>query len=569
VTVSEGSALYTNSGTSISATLGRTFGEYSGYGTFNGVNFIVESTGSLVPGFPIGTLQFNSDVIFSTGSRIVAQIDPIATGQKADLVSSSGTLRQIDNATIVVQPARLGLTPQDYASGNDYTVATALSVDGSSPTVVAGGLLPALAVPRIANDPQADGRIDIAFDALPASQLPLNPGVSQSPNASNLAGAVATAAITAPGTALVSGSTVSAAVNTLTNEQLSWFNTVHAEPYSSFLTVGLEQLDMISNGVLRHTRCAGFIGAELAVQNGPEASVAFDPSNRKDTSNSCADRRWWIDAVGVRGNVDGENDLGTFDYSVSALLLGADLLTFDNAVTGLFAGVGRSSMDEHDQVVQDFSSDDYHLGVYGRFATGQWDIAAVLGISSGQVDASRNNSSLGAFTGGVARSEFDQTGFHASVLAKRNWALQKSANIASVLGLNYGRIRQDAASETGGGDFNYDIESADAESLTASVGLEYSKDYATWNGLFKPIAFARYEYDFLANKNSEHEVTVTSPVFGTFTQTGQNRGAHGLAFGLGASYEISDSVQFSAGYGYSVRSNGEEHGLGANLRIVF
>jgi uncharacterized protein with beta-barrel porin domain len=195
------------------------------------------------------------------------------------------------------------------------------------------------------------------------------------------------------------------------NQQLSGFNAVHAEPYSSYLTVGLEQLDMISNTVLRHTNCAGFIGAEMAVQIGPAASGAFETSNRKDVSNSCADRRWWIDAVGVSGNVDGENGLGTFDYSVSALLLGADLLTSDNTVAGLFAGMGRSSMDEHDQVDQDFSSDDYHLGAYGRVATGEWGIAAVLGISSGQADASRDNPSLGGFTGGVAKSEFDQTAF--------------------------------------------------------------------------------------------------------------------------------------------------------------
>jgi hypothetical protein len=99
------------------------------------------------------------------------------------------------------------------------------------PAVVAGQTLPALASVRVANTPTADGRIDLSFDALPVSQLPLNPNVSKSPNASNLAGAVAGTAITAPGTTLVGGSTVSAAVNTLTNQQLSGFNAVHTEPY--------------------------------------------------------------------------------------------------------------------------------------------------------------------------------------------------------------------------------------------------------------------------------------------------------------------------------------------------
>ncbi|NOC86044.1 autotransporter outer membrane beta-barrel domain-containing protein, partial [Ruegeria sp. HKCCD6428] len=135
--------------------------------------------------------------------------------------------------------------------------------------------------------------------------------------------------------------------------------------------------------------------------------------------------------------------------------------------------------------------------------------------------------------------------------------------------LNYGRIQQGSGTETGGGDFNYSIEKADAESLVASIGVDYQRDFLTENGVLTPVAFARYEYDFFANKDSEHEITVTSPIFGTFTQVGQNRGANGFVLGLGLGYQISDLARLTAGYGYSVRSNGQEHGLGANLSVRF
>ena len=88
-------------------------GTYSGDGTFSGANFSVKSTGRLNPGLNIGTLQFNSDVTFSPGSQIIAQVDPTNATQKADLVSSTGTLRKMNNATIVVQASTGSLTAKN------------------------------------------------------------------------------------------------------------------------------------------------------------------------------------------------------------------------------------------------------------------------------------------------------------------------------------------------------------------------------------------------------------------------------------------------------------------------
>ncbi|WP_233494686.1 autotransporter outer membrane beta-barrel domain-containing protein, partial [Ruegeria sp. A3M17] len=127
----------------------------------------------------------------------------------------------------------------------------------------------------------------------------------------------------------------------------------------------------------------------------------------------------------------------------------------------------------------------------------------------------------------------DQEGIHAGIQARKLFNQDSGARVSTVFGLNYGRIQQGSGTETGGGDFNYSIEKADAESLVASIGVDYQRDFLTENGVLTPIAFARYEYDFFAYKDSEHEITVTSPIFGTFTQVGQNRGANGFVLGLG------------------------------------
>ncbi|CAD0183868.1 hypothetical protein RUESEDTHA_00744 [Ruegeria sp. THAF57] len=544
------------------------FGTLAGAGTVNAFNFTVKNGGVLSPGFSIGTLNNSGGIAFETGSRLLTEVDPTA-GQKADLVSSSGPVTGINRATIQVEAAQPGLAAQDYAAGNNYTVFRASRFDGDSPTLVAGGSLPALSNLTIANTPTTDGQIDIAFTAQPVSSLPQNPAVTNSPNASNLAGAVANTTNMSPGTNLTNGSTLGNAVNTLTNSGLAGFNRVHAEPYSSNLTIGLEQLDLITNTVLSHADCRKYQAVGFGDEDQPVASGGIDTAQNPSGAIDCSDRRWWIDTAYVSGDVDGSNGLGTFDYSLGTILVGADVASTNRGVVGVYAGFGTSSMDEHDQVDQDFSTDSYHVGVYGRTTTGTWEFSGLIGYMFGETDASRNNPSVDGFTGGEAKSDLDQEGIHAGVQARKLFNMDNGARVSTVFGLNYGRIQQGSGTETGGGDFNYSIEKANAESLVASIGVDYQRDFLTESGLLTPIAFARYEYDFFANKDSEHEITVTSPIFGTFTQVGQNRGANGFVLGLGLGYQISDLARLTAGYGYSARSNGQEHGLGANLSVRF
>ncbi|WP_234999099.1 autotransporter domain-containing protein [Ruegeria sp. AU67] len=66
----------------------------------------------------------------------------------------------------------------------------------------------------------------------------------------------------------------------------------------------------------------------------------------------------------MSGDVDGSNGLGTFDYSLGTILVGADAFSSERGVVGVYTGFGKSSMDERDQVDQNFSTDNYHAGVY-------------------------------------------------------------------------------------------------------------------------------------------------------------------------------------------------------------
>ncbi len=566
--IASGTTVRLDGASSLNTVNFETFGTLAGTGTLNAFNATVKNGGTLSPGASIGTLNNSGGIAFETGSTILAEVDP-AAAQKADLLSSSGPLTGINNATIRVEAARSGLTAADYAAGNDYIVVQGTSIDGDAPSLVAGGTLPALSSLSIANTPTADGRIDIAFAAQPVTSLPTHSAVTGSPNATNLTTAVTNTTTTSPGTTLTSGATLGNAVSTLSNTGLSNFNRVHAEPYSSNLTIGLEQLDLIANTVLGHADCRRYQAVGQGGGFATGASTGGNLGQNSFGSVDCSSRRWWVDAAYVDGKVDGENGLGTYDYSLSTILVGADVLSNESSVLGVFLGVGASRMDEHDQVDQDFSTDSFHAGVYGRATAGTWEFSGVLGLMSGETRATRTNLSVDDFTGGDARSKLDQKGVHAGLQARKFARLENGAQISGVLGVNYSQIRQGAGSETGGGDFNYAIDKADAEALVISVGADIQQDFFYDTGILTPLAFARYEYDVLADNNSTHEITVTSPTFGTFTQVGQNRGAHGLVLGVGLGYQISEQARLTAGYSYSVRSNGQEHGLGANLIVRF
>lgn len=136
------------------------------------------------------------------------------------------------------------------------------------------------------------------------------------------------------------------------------------------------------------------------------------------------------------------------------------------------------------------------------------------------------------------------------------------------MGISYSNIDMDAVSETGSGDFVYDIAEADAQSFILSAGVDYAQPL-DWGGqgAWFLEGVARYEFDALANDDSAHEVTASNAIFGTFTQVGQNRGPHHLQIGLGLSYQVSDTLRANAGYGYGYNGNGDEHALTANLRM--
>jgi len=576
-------------------------GVLQGTGTITGGtnpgSTIFQSTAVIDPGNSIGTLTIEAPTTFTRGATLLAAVDPTLS-QTADRLDITGAVTGIDNLSVQVVAARVGLGADDYIAGNDYLVLTGASLDGDAPTIVNGSSsnLPALLDVQVAGSPSATDQVALTFSKLPATSLSTLPGVTKTGNKNHgkFVGAIGrtAAASGAPGggtgggagggsggstgggtsggpwggtggraggggvPTLVGGGTVAKAVDRLTNQQLLQFNTVHAEAYSSHLTVQLEQLDLITNMALDHASGIGFpIANSTPWGNAPTKSA------------ETYGQRVWGNAAGTRGEVDGNDGLGDFSYTLSSLVLGADVIREPNYTVGVFGAVGRSRMDEHDLVDQELDTDSHSLGVYGRYGfESGLQLSGLLGYMTARTESERRNTDIGDFTGGTANAEFDSRALFAGMklhqaFERTGWVLTPSAS------LTYAHLAQEDTLESGGGDFTLEIDEARAESLVTAIGLDVSLPMVAGDTVWSPVGILRYEFDWMANADDEHDVVVSSPIFGSFDQVGQNRGAQGILLGLGLTYDHSERVGFGAGYIYANRTYSEEHSLSANLTM--
>lgn len=357
-----------------------------------------------------------------------------------------------------------------------------------------------------------------------------------------------------PGTivpVLVNGVSLQQAAQNLTPTQVQQFSNVNAEGYSSNLTIGLQQMAMISEAVTDRIY-------SQATDEESSCAKDCDPTHG---------RHVWIDGSATRGRVNGYDGLSGFDYDLYDIIIGADLLRTRNGGLGVFAGTGYSSMSESEYVPQDFSTTSYFAGLYGG-AEFSHDVrlSGSAGYVYGQNEASRQNESVGQFTGGTAKSDYATNGMFAALKLARPMLVGEDVTMTPFVGASYTQLWMDRAKETGGGDFNYVISSASAYTTVAFAGGEFAMPISA-SGMsgMSLVGFAKVGYDFFANDDSAHTVTATSAAFGSFDQVGADMGPVVSIAGLGIQGGDANGLSGRVGAVGSLNSNGYQFGLGGEL----
>ena len=395
----------------------------------------------------------------------------------------------------------------------------------------AGSDLPANLIYTIVNDPVADDRVDISFVDIGLVNHPL----------------IATGTVNT----LNYGNLVVNSNNTLTHAGLQNVGTLHPEAYASYMTVALEHSDHLRNMVHANARgnAAGGDRVEGVTDSG---------------------RRIWLDSSLMRGNVDSNGGLAGFSYDLGEVVLGGDLWSNETTNIGAYVGYGQYSMGEHTSSTSSlsFASKAYHVGAYGTHDSANWSMTGMAGFSWANTETTREAAT--GSTSNIHNAEYDSRTFEAAVRAEYTGFKSGGAwQFVPEIGLGYARYNQDAITETGASGTALTIKDATAESLIGSIGINMTGP--KFGGGLKPLAFLRYEHDFLASRDDVHEIDAAFASSPGTSQTfiGTHRGPDAISIGFGLSSAAGSSADVSAGLVYTKNTNGDEFGGGLRITWAF
>ncbi|MTI17308.1 autotransporter outer membrane beta-barrel domain-containing protein [Rhodobacteraceae bacterium RKSG542] len=554
------SKLTLDNGSSISTIGFDNFGTIAGTGLITTLNFN-QFGGTIEPGNSIGTLSIVGKLNIRQPSTLVAEVDPLAL-QNADLVAVELETTGADKLTVQVETANSTATPADYPAGNDYTVLTASSIDSDAVTVQAGGTLPAAVSVSLVPSPTALNAVQLRFtdnSAVP-TQLITKPQVTPSQNGQKLVSAITatnlqtpvngtTGGSGGPTTPLVNATPLTTAVSRLTNNNLTGFQNVHAEPYASYITVGLHHMNVMSQTVLGR---------------GTTARRALSNNLQEATEN---DRYFWANALGNYGQVHEGDRLAGYNQALADFVVGSDLISSPDGYAGLFAAIGYQGLTNHDFVSQSIDAANLFVGLYGAALLYDFSLSGLAGYYYADNSSSRTNQNIGQFTGTKATGDFSANGFYAGFEASRDMVVSPELILTPSALITYAGYWQDGVNETGGGDFGYSISSASEHSFKTGIGLDATIPLSAGERPVDALAFARYAYDWANSGDGTYDITVTSSRFGSFTQQGRNLGAHSIEGGIGLTGQITPKVDIAAGLTSAFYSHGNE--LGATGRIRY
>ena len=381
-----------------------------------------------------------------------------------------------------------------------------------------------------------------------------SPVVSGSTAGSSLANQLLVSYETTPTATLKNGGSLGSAVQSLTVQEVNQLAGVHAEGYSSNMTIGLEQMKTVANTVMDR------IHRPISDSNSKSVSYELD-----------AGRYVWADVAGFTGTVNSYNGLAGFGYNSYYGVVGVDLFRNQSGGIGVYGGAGNSYMTQSAQVTQNFTNNTGYVGLYGgMYLANDFKLSGAAGYSFGNSNASRYNPNIGNFTGGTASDSYSSNGAFAAIKLSHSMLLGEKFTLTPFIGGSYSQLNTGSVSETGGGDFNYSINAATSYQAITFAGAEFVQPLtAAGESSLAAVGFYRFSYNWSANTDSAHTVTATSSTFGTFNQTGANMGPVSNLFGLGLQGQLSKDVSLRVGAVAALNTNGTQFGGGGELKWRF
>ena len=513
------------------------------HGSGNITGHITNNGGTISPGNSIGHLTVDGDFTFNSGTYEV-EVDPQGDSDRVSVVGAGHAVR-IHTGTLQVVPHAGTYTPD-----TKYTIITTEAGGNVWVGELAGGV--GFLVPEASIDPDLHS-IYLTL-ALPPDAFR---SAGRTDNQRAVGGAL---------DAIAAGGDVDGLITTVANLQPSQgaaaFDALSGQPYADFGTVNVQASQLFMNSVGR--QMAGRRGASLGAP--PSVALAGACEAACDADAVTPSRfSAWLGGIGSTGGVDGDGNAADLCYTLGGTAFGVDYRLDPRLLVGIAGGyVGGSQ--SVDGFRGDGHTDALSVALYGSFTQGAFYADALAGYANASNDMQRKVS-LPGMESASASGDTSANQFLGQIEAgyRIGLGLPADASITPFGRLQIASVHQDGFTETGGSDFNLDVELQTTTSVRSTFGADLAAGFDLGGGLPLDVGVrVGWMHEF-----ADTDRPITAAFAGAsgpeFTVSGATAARDSAVIGFSAATEIADNTSLSVGYDGEVGGSTDNH----QLRAVF
>ncbi|MBO9508019.1 autotransporter outer membrane beta-barrel domain-containing protein [Thalassospira sp. A3_1] len=322
---------------------------------------------------------------------------------------------------------------------------------------------------------------------------------------------------------------------------------------------------LVAAGTLSPAALAGFASA------GPAASdhIATDADTPLlalgNDGISQTGSAIWLQAIGGKGRVDGDENIDTTDYKWAGMIGGYDTRLSETTTIGIYFGYadGNSRQSGRDATLD---SANLMAGIYGTHDLGDdWRMSGQAGWTRIGIDSSRNLD-FGSIDR-TATADYTDNALNADIELAKGFAIAPNWRAEPYGGLGVTWNRYGSFSETGADSANISRAADDDLSGTASLGVRFSGMIDTGDGkTLIPQFRLGWDHHIGPVSNSTTLAFAGTP---SFTVSGSETDRDRLVGNLGFALADDDGWTLYADYQPSISENSHEHAFGAGFRMKF
>ena len=167
---------------------------------------------------------------------------------------------------------------------------------------------------------------------------------------------------------------------------------------------------------------------------------------------------------------------------------------------------------------------------------------------------------------GTAKGDYDSEVFSAQAEAGYAFHLDP-ATITPFLGVRYTEAMTDSYEESGAGPANLSVDDSDAESLTMTLGVDFSATFEAGEGVYIiPELRLGWEHEFADSHQSVGAHFTGVPASG-FTVVGSDVADDSAVLGAGVTVDIGQTWQLFLDYDGRINEDYDQHAVSGGVKL--